>query len=49
VWNRKIPGAVRNLSLKDHVCKLHFLADCIMKEKVIKGADGKDIETIQIV
>jgi len=44
VWNKKIPRADRNLTFKDHICELHFLADCIIKEKVFKGLDGKDIQ-----
>lgn len=27
-----------------HVYKMHFLTDGINKEKVFKGADGKDIQ-----
>jgi len=36
--------AVCNLTLKDHVCELNFLADCIVKEKVFKEVDEKDIQ-----
>jgi len=43
VWNKKIPRADKNLTAKDRVCELHFLAEYIIKEKVFKGADGKDI------
>jgi len=44
VWNKKIPRADKNLTAKDCVCELHFLAEYIIKEKVFKEADGKDIQ-----
>ena len=39
-----MPRADRYLTSKDRVCELHFLADCITKEKVLKRPDGKDIQ-----
>jgi len=44
VRNKKISRADRNLTVKDCVCELHFLADYIIKEKVFKGANEKDIQ-----